>query len=93
MRSALERAARALCALDGHPENAKMDGKPLWQNYLPEAQAVLQAIRDPSEAMIELFEGPAGDAGWGMDKRKADLLTRTWNGLVDAALKEWEGET
>ena len=50
-KSPLERAARALCSLDGHPENAKMDGKPLWMDYLPEARAVLEAIRDPSSAM------------------------------------------
>ena len=48
MKSALERGARALCKLDGHPEDAKMDGKPLWQDYLPDVRAVLAAIRDPS---------------------------------------------
>lgn len=42
----MENAARALCRLDGHPENAKMDGKPLWRDYLPEVRAVLRAIRD-----------------------------------------------
>ena len=49
-KSPLERAARALCSLDGHPENARMDGKPLWMDYLPEARAVLEAVRDPSSA-------------------------------------------
>lgn len=41
----LERAARALCSLDGHPENATMDGKPLWQNYLPEARAAIAGAK------------------------------------------------
>lgn len=49
----LEHAARALCHLDGHPEMATMDGKPLWQDYLPETRAVLAAIREPSQSMRE----------------------------------------
>jgi len=50
-RPPLERAAKALCSLDGNPENATMDGKPLWQDYLPEVRAVLSAVRDPESAM------------------------------------------
>lgn len=49
----IERAARALCRLDGHPEQATMDGKPLWQDYLPEALAVLDALHEPSQQMAE----------------------------------------
>lgn len=45
--SPIERAARALCSLDGRPENATMDGKPLWQDYLPEVRAVMAAVREP----------------------------------------------
>lgn len=40
---AIEAAARALCRLDGNPENAKMDGKPMWQSYIPEAKAAIEA--------------------------------------------------
>lgn len=40
---ALEAAARALCRLDGHPENTKFEGKPMWQSYLPEAKAAIEA--------------------------------------------------
>lgn len=40
---AIEAAARALCRLDGNPENATMDGRPLWQDYLAEARAALDA--------------------------------------------------
>lgn len=90
MKSALERAARALRKLDEHPEDAKMDGKPLWQDYLPEVRTVLAAIRDPSAAMIDLYEGPVGEAGWRMDERKAVFVKSTWNGLIDAALAEGE---
>ena len=46
-----ERGARALCRLDGHPEMATVDGRPLWQDYLPEARAVLDATRGESPTM------------------------------------------
>jgi hypothetical protein len=39
-----EKAARALCRFDGHPENILMDGRPMWMSYLAEAKAVLEAI-------------------------------------------------
>lgn len=41
----LERAARALCSLAGNSEDAMNDGKPLWQDYLPEARAVIAEAR------------------------------------------------
>jgi hypothetical protein len=72
----LERAARALCSLDGHLENATMAGKPLWQDYLPEARAVLQAIREPSDAMVE--EG----------RRETAAPYHAWQAMIAAALEE-----
>lgn len=39
-----ELAARALCRMAGNPEDATMDGKPLWMDYLPEVDAVLEAV-------------------------------------------------
>lgn len=39
-----EKAARALCRYDGHPENVTSQGKPMWMGYLGEAKAVLVAI-------------------------------------------------
>lgn len=39
-----ELAARALCRHDGHPEDIKFEGKPMWESYLPAADAVLKAI-------------------------------------------------
>jgi len=39
-----ELAARALCRMAGNPEDAKMDGRPLWESYLPEVDAVLKAV-------------------------------------------------
>ena len=73
----IERAARALCQLDGHPENISFEGAPRWQDYVEEACAVLRAIREPSEEMIE--------AGAELD---TSLPTRMWPAMIDAALGE-----
>lgn len=43
-KPARELAARALCRHDGHPENTQFEGKPMWESYLPAADAVLDAI-------------------------------------------------
>ena len=52
MTSGLERVARALCELDANPPDAIMDGKPLWQDYLPEASAAIVALSVPDMAII-----------------------------------------
>ena len=39
-----EKAARALCRHYNLPEDTKFEGKPMWMSYLPEADAVLEAI-------------------------------------------------
>ena len=68
MTTGLERVARALCELDANPPDATMDGKPLWQDYLPEARAAIKALREPDPAMIgavanKAAEGPSEDIG------------------------------
>lgn len=75
----LERAARALCELDGHPPGATMDGKPLWQDYLPEVRAVLAAVREPSEAMVNAT--PA-------DRNRPIYPEDIWQAMIDAIMAE-----
>jgi hypothetical protein len=48
-KSPRERAARALCRLDGHPENTMFEGKPMWMSYLDQVDAVLKAALAPEE--------------------------------------------
>jgi len=43
VEKAIEAAARALCRLDGHPENIRFEGNPMWQSYLPAAKAAIEA--------------------------------------------------
>lgn len=52
---ASERAARALCALDGHPSDIRFEGEPMWKSYLPQVRVVLEALQDP---------GMERDDGW-----------------------------
>ncbi|MEP5729595.1 MAG: hypothetical protein ABJL67_09470 [Sulfitobacter sp.] len=42
-----EKAARALCALDGHPPDIKMNGQPMWCSYLDQVDVVLGAALPP----------------------------------------------
>lgn len=86
MKSPLERACVALCEQDGHPPYATMDGKPLWQDYLPEVRAVLEAIREPSEGM-ETAGVMEGD--WNRDNLDlGEEAKKVWSAMIDAALKE-----
>lgn len=43
LEKAVEAAARALCRLQGNPENTRFEGKPMWQSYLREASAAVEA--------------------------------------------------
>lgn len=47
-KSPEEAVARALCRLDGHPEDITSKGAPLWASYLPEAHAAIKALEDYS---------------------------------------------
>ena len=42
----IERAARALCRFHKLPENTKFEGRPMWESYVDEAIAVIDAIDD-----------------------------------------------
>lgn len=91
----LERAARAIHAksreMGGNfaqwdfddPERAKMR-----EAYIDLVAAVLQAIREPSEAMIDRFVSRAlcvsvhGEGGW------SNYAREQWKTMIDAALSE-----
>lgn len=81
----LERAARALCAIDANSETATMADKPLWQDYLPAVRAVLQALREPSDRMLAA-------AMMGCPVREGGIIPSdvrdTYTAMIDAALEE-----
>lgn len=53
----IERAARALCKFDGHPENIRFEDAPMWRSYVPQACALLDSVRatPPAGADVEVW--------------------------------------
>lgn len=81
---ALERAARALCYINGEHPNMRMGGHPAWMHYLPEVQAVLEAVREPTGAMSG---AGATQIKCGQAVDQSDL-EQAWRAMIDAALEE-----
>lgn len=90
-QSMTERVARALSEEYGIPpdhiwnrivekpgETPVVFGQPAWQRFVKDARVAIEAMREPTKAMIE--------AGW------ADALAEdagaTWKSMIDAALSE-----
>lgn len=85
VKQPLELAARALCRLDGYAENATMEGKELWRDYLREARTVLAAIREPTDEIVDAGYASAmpGETG------KRELFPRSvWEAMIDEALAQ-----
>ena len=57
-----------------------MDGKPLWQDYLPEAWAAIMAVREPDPAMIGAGTRRAAE-GMGDD------IGGIYRAMIDAAME------
>lgn len=39
-----EKIARVMCRRAGHPESIAFEGKPMWESYLTDADAILKAL-------------------------------------------------
>ncbi|MGR3622434.1 hypothetical protein [Pseudophaeobacter sp.] len=54
-----ERAARALCKLEGLEPDITMEGAPMWRSFLPEVDAVLTAALRPEcwDALRDASDG------------------------------------
>ena len=81
----IERAARALCKCDGQSDDGKRKGEPLWQSYVPQVRAVLDAIHEPSLRMAEAgatvirYVGPEeSPSGYQSD------AANVWRFMIDA---------
>ncbi len=81
MTTGLDRVARALCELDANPPDATMGGKPLWQDYLPEARAAIMAMREPDRAMMTAAKIEAVQTG-------QDDFGKIYRAMIDAAMIE-----
>lgn len=71
-----ERAARILCQMDGLPPSARMEGRPLWESYLPEVDAVLGAVlgAEEVERVVDAQSLSKGEGKW---RQSAASTTRT----------------
>lgn len=85
----IERVARAICqagdsACDPSDVAYLGGGKdgPLWQAYVPEAKAAIEAMREPTEAMA--FTG--GNVV--VDEDMSIVGKDVWQAMIDAALKD-----
>jgi hypothetical protein len=70
----IERAARALSAYENSGDERS------WVYWQSQASAVLTAIREPDEGMIE--------AGREWAKQNGPLLKGIWQAMIDEALRE-----
>lgn len=74
----IEEVARAICMADDSHDVS------LWREFLPEARAAIEAMREPSEAM-------ADDGGVASLIVDATAVT-VWHAMVQAALNEQVAE-
>ena len=55
-----ERVARALSRLQGHPPDIRFESKPMWESFLPEADAAIEAAGiEPLIALLRQIEADA----------------------------------
>lgn len=50
----IEQAARALCKFDGHAENIRFEGAPMWRSYVPQVRALLNSVRGTAPAGTDI---------------------------------------
>jgi hypothetical protein len=62
-----------------------MGGKPLWMDYLPEVRAVLEAIREPDEAVLTALRDNAPYDGMEAEYAEEDAAP-CWRAMIDACL-------
>lgn len=76
MTSMIEKVARAISLSQTQTET-------MWQAFLPEARAAIEAMREPTEAMIESAIPIVPDCG-----SPHNYPEPIWQEVIDAALKE-----
>ena len=85
MSEMIERVARAMCQSDGD------DPERYWRDYEVNARAAIEAMREPTEAMIAA--GHLNDP-LGCDVADAAAVyPAVWEGMINAALSEAATET
>jgi hypothetical protein len=79
MPSPQERVCRALCRLDGHPENIAFEGAPMWQSYRDAAAVAVDALGlEPLLAIVRELAEPLTQTApkGGIQDRARGVLAR-----------------
>ena len=83
MSPIIEAAARAVCKLEGHDDNAAKNGKELWRDYVPNVRAVLLVAREATVAMAKAGRRTANDRVVDLGESDAAAI---YAAMLDAAL-------
>jgi len=79
MNDMLERVARVLHDRDNY------DGY-TWADYIPDARAVIAAMRDCTPAMLDAGSAAHPAGGYKRETLLNDIIECEWRAMVDAAL-------
>jgi hypothetical protein len=86
MAEMIERVARAICAASGSPDPDEIwNGHPLWEEFSDDARAAIEAMREPTEPMMQAAESEA-EAYFGNGQERLEP-EQVWRVMIDAALK------
>ena len=79
MNDMLKRVARVLC------DRIKHDGY-IWYDYIPDARAVIAAMRDCTPEMLDAGSAAHPAGGYKRETLLNDIIECEWRAMVDAAL-------
>lgn len=79
----IERVARAIC-------KAQTQSEQVWQAFLPEAIAAIEAMREPTDEMVEAQERAVSSSEYAALRYDVpdDELLRIYTAMIDAALTD-----
>ena len=86
----LEEVARALCAHEQGNPDEMVAGKPRWQHYVEKARIAIEALRKPTESMVNAAyaarKSRVSQAGIGGSSVRDHRDGESWdmNGMSDA---------
>jgi hypothetical protein len=84
MSEMVERVAKALSIADGnHPDACSNDedSQPIWHLYTADARAAIEAMREPTQAMIHAGQNTYCDHG---DQNCGCAVS--WSAMIESAL-------
>lgn len=83
----VERVARALCSFLGlDPDEIIPGGVPCWTWHTEQARAAIEAMREPTAAMVE--DGDCHNRAEGSTIECFENVRTIYRAMIDAALKE-----